>query len=50
MIPPSLHFEEPNPQIDFGGSPFFRQHEADGVEGRSNSASSWSEFIRHRRH
>jgi amino acid adenylation domain-containing protein len=23
MIPPSLHFEEPNPKIDFPGSPFF---------------------------
>jgi phthiocerol/phenolphthiocerol synthesis type-I polyketide synthase E len=23
QIPPSLHFERPNPQIDFGGSPFF---------------------------
>jgi len=23
MIPPTLHFEEPNPQIDFEGSPFF---------------------------
>ncbi|HYP13431.1 MAG TPA: type I polyketide synthase, partial [Bryobacteraceae bacterium] len=23
MIPPTLHFEEPNPQIDFAGSPFF---------------------------
>jgi acyl transferase domain-containing protein len=22
-IPPSLHFQEPNPQIDFAGSPFF---------------------------
>ncbi|HEY0734336.1 MAG TPA: SDR family NAD(P)-dependent oxidoreductase [Herpetosiphonaceae bacterium] len=22
-IPPSLHFEQPNPQIDFGSSPFF---------------------------
>ena len=23
MIPPSLHFEEPNPEIDFANSPFF---------------------------
>ena len=23
LIPPSLHFERPNPQIDFEGSPFF---------------------------
>jgi acyl transferase domain-containing protein/acyl carrier protein len=23
MIPPTLHFEEPNPQIDFAASPFF---------------------------
>jgi phthiocerol/phenolphthiocerol synthesis type-I polyketide synthase E len=23
MIPPSLHFEEPNPQIDFASSPFY---------------------------
>jgi amino acid adenylation domain-containing protein len=34
-IPPSLHFERPNPQIDFAGSPFFvngrlRPWEADG--------------------
>ena len=23
MIPPSLHFEEPNPQIEFAGTPFY---------------------------
>ncbi|UJP06310.1 MAG: SDR family NAD(P)-dependent oxidoreductase [Nitrosomonas sp.] len=23
MLPPSLHFEQPNPQIDFGASPFY---------------------------
>jgi acyl transferase domain-containing protein/acyl carrier protein len=23
LIPPSLHFEEPNPEIDFDGSPFY---------------------------
>ncbi|MDX6502441.1 MAG: hypothetical protein QOG23_5705 [Blastocatellia bacterium] len=23
MLPPSLHFEEPNPEIDFAGGPFF---------------------------
>lgn len=23
MLPPTLHFEQPNPQIDFAGSPFF---------------------------
>jgi len=23
MVPPSLHFEEPNPEIDFAGGPFF---------------------------
>ena len=23
MLPPSLHFEEPNPQIDFAGGPFY---------------------------
>ncbi|MEM8676958.1 MAG: SDR family NAD(P)-dependent oxidoreductase [Cyanobacteria bacterium P01_G01_bin.67] len=23
LIPPSLHFEQPNPQIDFGNSPFY---------------------------
>lgn len=27
MIPPSLHFESPNPQIDFANSPFFVNNE-----------------------
>jgi len=25
LLPPSLHFQEPNPAIDFGGSPFYVQ-------------------------
>ena len=27
LIPPSLHFEEPNPAIDFANSPFYVNHE-----------------------
>jgi acyl transferase domain-containing protein len=40
MIPPSLHFEEPNPQIDFDNSPFYvnaklAEWEADGMPRRA---------------
>jgi thioester reductase-like protein len=43
-IPPSLHFETPNPQIDFDNSPFFvntaaREWEANGVPRRAGVSS-----------
>lgn len=43
-IPPSLHFEEPNPQIDFANSPFYVNAElsewkTDGVPRRAGVSS-----------
>ena len=43
-LPPSLHFETPNPQIDFANSPFFvnaaaREWEADGAPRRAGVSS-----------
>ncbi len=43
-IPPSLHFETPNPQIDFASSPFFvnteaREWETGGVPRRAGVSS-----------
>ncbi|HEU5382584.1 MAG TPA: SDR family NAD(P)-dependent oxidoreductase [Ktedonobacteraceae bacterium] len=40
LIPPSLHFETPNPQIDFANSPFYvntilREWQADGLPRRA---------------
>ncbi|MEO6191566.1 MAG: amino acid adenylation domain-containing protein [Thermoanaerobaculia bacterium] len=44
QIPPSLHFERPNPQIDFANSPFFvntalRDWETDGQPRRAGVTS-----------
>lgn len=44
QIPPSLHFEEPNPKIDFAGSPFFvntslRDWETNGHPRRAGVSS-----------
>ncbi len=44
QIPPSLHFERPNPQIDFENSPFFvnttlRDWETDGLPRRAGVTS-----------
>ncbi len=44
QIPPSLHFETPNPQIDFAASPFFvndrlRDWESDGRPRRAGVSS-----------
>ena len=45
VLPPSLHFEEPNPQIDFANSPFRVQTEAEtwetGSEPRRAGVSSF---------
>jgi acyl transferase domain-containing protein len=43
-IPPSLHFKEPNPQIDFANSPFYvnarlKKWETDGVPRRAGVSS-----------
>ncbi|HEY7213359.1 MAG TPA: type I polyketide synthase, partial [Thermoanaerobaculia bacterium] len=43
-LPPSLHFETPNPQIDFANSPFFvnaaaREWETDGAPRRAGVSS-----------
>ncbi|MBR8835866.1 MAG: KR domain-containing protein [Stigonema ocellatum SAG 48.90 = DSM 106950] len=44
MIPPSLHFEQPNPKIDFANSPFYvntklRKWETDGIPRRAGVSS-----------
>jgi len=44
LLPPSLHFEEPNPQIDFANSPFFvntrtQEWPANGVPRRAGVSS-----------
>ncbi|MEA2601552.1 MAG: hypothetical protein QOF89_2544 [Acidobacteriota bacterium] len=44
QIPPSLHFERPNPQIDFANSPFFvnaalRDWQTDGLPRRAGVTS-----------
>ncbi|MFQ5930187.1 MAG: type I polyketide synthase, partial [Acidobacteriota bacterium] len=44
MIPPSLHFEQPNPKIDFANSPFYvnttlREWQADGTPRRAGVSS-----------
>jgi acyl transferase domain-containing protein/acyl carrier protein/2-polyprenyl-3-methyl-5-hydroxy-6-metoxy-1,4-benzoquinol methylase len=44
MIPPSLHFEQPNPQIDFANSPFYvntslRQWQTNGIPRRAGVSS-----------
>jgi phthiocerol/phenolphthiocerol synthesis type-I polyketide synthase E len=36
MIPPSLHFQEPNPEIDFANSPFYVNTELSAWEGGPN--------------
>lgn len=46
QIPPSLHFEQPNPEIDFANSPFFVNHtlsdwKADGTTPRRAGVSSF---------
>ncbi len=44
MIPPSLHFEQPNPKIDFANSPFYvnkslREWQTDGILRRAGVSS-----------
>ncbi|MEM9004051.1 MAG: SDR family oxidoreductase [Cyanobacteria bacterium P01_F01_bin.86] len=44
LIPPSLHFEQPNPKIDFGNSPFYVNHtlsewQANGTPRRAGVSS-----------
>ncbi len=34
MLPPSLHFEHPNPKIDFANSPFFVKNQLTGWESK----------------
>lgn len=46
LIPPSLHFDQPNPNIDFGASPFFvntklRKWEQNGAGPRRAGVSSF---------
>ncbi|WP_407884225.1 SDR family NAD(P)-dependent oxidoreductase [Scytonema sp. NUACC26] len=44
MLPPSLHFEQPNPKIDFANSPFYvnttlREWKTDGTKRRAGVSS-----------
>ena len=44
MLPPSLHFEQPNPQIDFANSPFYvnttlSEWKTDGTPRRAGVSS-----------
>src|SRR6185503_7371215 len=44
-LPPSLHFESPNPKIDFANSPFFVNAElADWKEGENPRRAGVSSF------
>ena len=49
-IPPSLHFERPNPAIDFDDSPFFVKHRAPAVDARRRAPARGRQLLRHRRH
>ena len=49
MIPPSLHFEQPNPQIDFANSPFYVQYHAFRLAGGPAPPPGWSQFLWYRR-
>ncbi|HEX8129281.1 MAG TPA: amino acid adenylation domain-containing protein, partial [Pyrinomonadaceae bacterium] len=45
QLPPSLHFEEPNPNIDFANSPFFVNRQlAEWVRGRTPRRAGVSSF------
>ena len=48
-LPPSLNFEQPNPQIDFSASPFYVNTKCKDWPGRFDAAPRWCEFVRHRR-
>ena len=43
-IPPSLHFEQPNPKIDFEKSPFFVNARSDAVGGGHGAAARGREL------
>ena len=49
-LPPSLHFERPNPAIDFGATPILRQHPAAAVVDQRRPADGRCECPRCRRH
>ncbi|MFH0133435.1 SDR family NAD(P)-dependent oxidoreductase [Variovorax sp. VaC1] len=45
VLPPSLHFERPNPQIDFAGSPFYVSAQSQPwAEGRTPRRAGVSSF------
>ena len=51
QIPPSLHFETPNPNIDFARSPFYVQRAAAAVASADGRAAACRrQLVRHRRH
>ena len=49
-LPPSLHFEEPNPQIDFADSPFFVNTDASPLDAPAGPRRAGGQLVRHRRH
>ena len=50
MIPPSLHFEQPNPQIDFANSPFYVNTTACRLAGGRAPPPGRRQFLWHRWH
>lgn len=48
QIPPSLHFEEPNPRIDFANGPFYVNTTLYRVENERHAPTSWRQFFWHR--
>ena len=50
QLPPSLHFERPNPDIDFENSPFYVNRELLDWPRNGDAASRGRQLLRHRRH
>ena len=50
MIPPCLHFEAPNPEIDLANSPFFVNTRLSPWESGRPSPAGGRQLLRHRRH
>ena len=50
LLPPTLHYETPNPQIDFEQSPFFVVTTPTTWESDETTAPGRRQLLRHRRH
>ena len=49
QLPPSLHFTQPNPKIDFAGSPFYVNAHLADWPANGTAAPRRSQFVWHRR-